>query len=245
MRPPALGPAPPVVPFDANPAKSLASLTVVGIGGSLHARAEPEGEEGRATTGRAPRDRVFKVVVAVGAACLIGFVVFVIVRGPSKPATPSSAALASPPPGTLKAGTLAPAFLLPALGGGDPVSLSSFRGTPVIVNFFASWCPDCREELTAVASVAGANSGKVHVVGVDSNESSDAAATKLLEEARAGYPVALDNDAKVATEYLVQALPVTYFLDAQGRVVGAALGPQTVTSLDRWVHRLEQGKAGQ
>ena len=125
------------------------------------------------------------------------------------------------------------------------MTLSSFRGTPVIVNFFASWCPDCREELTAVASVAGANSGKVHVVGVDSNESSDAAATKLLEEARAGYPVALDNDAKVATEYLVQALPVTYFLDAQGRVVGAALGPQTVTSLDRWVHRLEQGKAGQ
>ena len=56
---------------------------------------------------------------------------------------------------------------------------------------------------------------------------------------------ALDNDAEVATQYLVQALPVTYFLDAQGRVVGTALGPQTVAKLDRWVHRLEQGRSGQ
>jgi cytochrome c biogenesis protein CcmG/thiol:disulfide interchange protein DsbE len=205
----------------------------------------PGEDEGHDAPRRAPRDRVFKVVVAVGAACLIGFVVFVVARGPAKPTAPSSGALASPPPATLKAGTTAPGFSLPALGGGAPVSLSSFRGTPVIVNFFASWCPDCRAELAAVASVARANSGQVHVVGVDSNESSVATATRLLGEAHAAYPVALDNDAKVATQYLVQALPVTYFLDAQGRVVGAALGPQTVTKLDRWVHRLEQGRAGQ
>jgi peroxiredoxin len=185
------------------------------------------------------------VVVAVGAACLIGFVVFVVVRGPAKPTTPSSAALAAPPPATLNAGTTAPAFSLPALGGGAPVSLSSFRGSPVIVNFFASWCLDCRAELAAVASVAQASSGRVNVVGVDSNESSVATAARLLSQAHATYPVALDNDAKVATQYLVQALPVTYFLDAQGRVVGSALGPQTVAKLDHWVHRLEQGGSGQ
>lgn len=230
--------------FDVNPTKSLASLTAVDLGGSVRAPVQPGGDGGRAATKRAPRDRVFKVVIAVGAACLIGFVVFVVVRGPAKPTTPSSAALASPPPATLKAGSAAPAFSLPALGGGAPVSLSSFRGTPVIVNFFASWCPDCRSELAAVASVARANSAQVKVVGVDSNESSIATATRLLGEAQAGYPVALDNEAKVATQYLVQALPVTYFLDAQGRVVGVALGSQTVTKLDRWVHRLEQGGVG-
>jgi cytochrome c biogenesis protein CcmG/thiol:disulfide interchange protein DsbE len=212
----------------------------VDLGGSVHAGAKRGGAEGRDVPKRSPRDRVFKVIVAVGAACLIGFVVFVVVRGPAKPTTPSSAALASPPPATLNAGTAAPAFSLPALGGGAPVSLSSFRGTPVIVNFFASWCPDCRAELAAVASVARANSGQVNVVGVDSNESSVTTATRLLGEAHAAYPVALDNNAKVATQYLVQALPVTYFLDAQGRVVGSALGPQSVAKLDRWVQRLEQ-----
>jgi peroxiredoxin len=179
-------------------------------------------------------------VAAVAAACLVGFIVFVIVRGPSTPAGPSSSALASPPPAVLKAGTTAPAFSLPALGGGGSVTLSSFRGTPVIVNFFASWCPDCRAELAAVASVASASAGKVAVVGVDSNESSIPTATQLLSDAHATYPVALDADAKVATTYLVDALPVTYFVDAEGRVVGAALGPQSPASLERWVHKLER-----
>jgi cytochrome c biogenesis protein CcmG/thiol:disulfide interchange protein DsbE len=181
---------------------------------------------------------VFKWVAAVAATCLVGFVVFVIVRGPSTPAGPSSSALASPPPPVLKTGTPAPVFSLPALGGGGVVTLSSFRGTPVIVNFFASWCPDCRAELAAVASTARASAGKVAVVGVDSNESSVATATQLLREAHATYPVALDADAKVATTYLVDALPVTYFVDADGRVVGAALGPQSNAALERWVHRL-------
>ena len=78
------------------------------------------------------------------------------------------------------------------------------------------------------------------MVGVDSNETSDtAAAESLLAAAHATYPVALDARAEVATRYLVEALPVTYFVDARGRVVGAALGPQTVSSLQRWVSRLE------
>jgi cytochrome c biogenesis protein CcmG/thiol:disulfide interchange protein DsbE len=181
---------------------------------------------------------VFKWVAAVAAACLVGFVVFVIVRGPSTPAGPSSAALASPPPAVLQAGTAAPSFSLPALSGGPAVTLSEFRGTPVIVNFFASWCRDCRAELAAVASVARATTGKVAVVGVDSNESSVETASRLLGEAHATYPVALDADAEVATSYLVDALPVTYFVDADGRVVGAALGPQSTATLERWVHRL-------
>ena len=109
----------------------------------------------------------------------------------------------------------------------------------MIVNFFASWCHDCRAELAAVARVASVTSGRLRVVGVDSNETSSAAARQLLAAAGATYPVAVDAQAKVASEYLVQALPVTYFLSASGQVVGTALGPQTVTSLERWASRLE------
>jgi hypothetical protein len=79
------------------------------------------------------------------------------------------------------------------------------------------------------------------VVGVDTNESSNAAAVRLLRAARATYPVGLDPNAKVATQYLINALPVTYFVNAHGNVVGAALGPQTVASLEHWVARLERG----
>ncbi len=63
------------------------------------------------------QDRFFKWVAAIAAACLIGFVVFVIVRGSPHPASVGSAALEAPPPPVLKAGTTAPAFSLPALQG--------------------------------------------------------------------------------------------------------------------------------
>jgi cytochrome c biogenesis protein CcmG/thiol:disulfide interchange protein DsbE len=188
---------------------------------------------------RRPTDRAFKWVAAVAGGILLGFVVFVIVRGPSQPAGPGSAALKVPPPPTLKPGTTAPAFSLPALSGSDAVSLAAFRGTPVIVNFFASWCPDCRAELEAMATVARNSAGRVAVVGVDSNESSNSAAIRLLTAAGATYPVGIDPNATVATQYLINALPVSYFVNADGHVVGAALGPQTVASLQHWVARLE------
>ena len=187
-------------------------------------------------------DHIFKWVAAVAAACLIGFVVFVVVRGSAHPASVGSAALEAPPPPVLRAGTTAPTFALPALEGTSAVELSAFRGKPVVVNFFASWCRDCRAELSAVAGFARATSGRLSVVGVDSNETSNAKARQLLAAAGATYPVALDAQAKVASEYLVQALPVTYFLNGSGEVVGAVLGPQSTSSLMHWAARL--GVAG-
>ena len=172
-------------------------------------------------------DRVFKWLALGAGACLVGFVVFVVLRGPSRPPSGSSAALKVAPPPVLHLGTTAPAFSLPALGGGPPVTLAAHRGTPVMLNFFASWCPDCRQELAAVATVARQAGPRVAVIGVDSNETSDGTASALLAAAHATYPVAVDANAAVATRYLVDALPVTYFLDAEGRVVGATLGPQT------------------
>lgn len=182
-------------------------------------------------------DQVFRWVALVAGACLVGFVVFVVTRGPSHPTDAGTAALEAPPPPVLARGTVAPTFSLPSLEGGQPVALAAYRGTPVIVNFFASWCPDCRSELAAIGSVARQASGRVGVVGVDSNDTSTAA-EQVLARAHADYPVGVDASVHVATEYLLTALPVTYFLDARGRVVGTAFGPQTARSLQRWVTRL-------
>lgn len=193
---------------------------------------------GATETRRGAPDKVFKWVAAVAAACLVGFIIFVIVRGSPHSTPDGSSALEAPPPPVLKPGAVAPAFSLPNLHGGGPVSLSDYRGRPVIVNFFASWCPDCRAELRAMATVAQAEAGRVAVIGVDSNETSDTAALRLLAAADATYTVGVDARAKVATQYLIQALPVSYFLNADGKVVGSALGPQTVSSLERWVARL-------
>ena len=184
-------------------------------------------------------DRVFKIVAALAGVCLVGFIAFVVTRGPAHHNSPGSAALETQPPPTLRVGTVAPLFTLPNLRGGTAVSLSAYRGTPVVLNFFASWCPDCRQELAAIATFARRAEGRVAVVGVDANETSEDAAASLLAAAHASYPVGIDPHADVSTHYLVSALPVTYFLSADGKVVGAALGPQSVSSLDRWLERLE------
>jgi peroxiredoxin len=227
----------------AKPGPCLASLTSVDPGGTpIGQVSRPAPTPGAGTRNSTRPDRVFKWIAAVAGTCLVGFVVFVAVRGPSRTAqVPSSAALEAAPPPVLKAGTVAPDFSLPSLAGTGSISLASFRGEPVIVNFFASWCRDCRGELGAMATVARTTKGRLAVVGVDANDNSQAEATSLLAAAGATYPVAVDAHATVASEYLVSALPVSYFVSAGGRVVGAALGPQTASSLQRWIARLDGG----
>ena len=81
------------------------------------------------------------------------------------------------------------------------------------------------------------------VVGVDSNDLHPALASQALAAAGAAYPVAVDAQAQLAARYLLTALPVTYFLDAQGRVAGALTGPEGAAALTRWAARLTSGTA--
>jgi hypothetical protein len=64
---------------------------------------------------------------------------------------------------------------------------------------------------------------------------------QLLARAHAGYAVGVDPVAKVASRYLIEALPVTYFIDSRGRVAGVAFGQLTDADLRSWLSRLEPG----
>ena len=180
-------------------------------------------------------DRVWKVIAVVAGLVLTGFITYVATRphqtGPvAHPALPAA---------TVPVGSAAPAFSLPRLGGGSPVTLDATRGTPTVVNFFASWCKDCQAELADFAALAVRTTGEVAVVGVDSNDADGSAARDLLANAHATYPVGVDVLARTATTYRLTALPVTYFLDAGGRVVHVALGTQTLASLTHWAGILD------
>ena len=177
-----------------------------------------------------PDDRVWKILAAVAALVLVGFIVFVVTR----PHHPRVTAFPATPPATLPLHSTAPEFTLPRLGGGPAVSLTSTRGTPTVVNFFASWCRDCKAELAAFGTLAARTSGRMAVIGVDSNDNSGSAAQTLLTAAKATYPVGVDPNATVATSFRIDALPVTYFLDAQGRVVHVSFGTQTLAALEHW-----------
>jgi cytochrome c biogenesis protein CcmG/thiol:disulfide interchange protein DsbE len=135
------------------------------------------------------------------------------------------------------AGSLRPArpFTLSALG--DParhISLSGYADRPVILNFFASWCPPCKRETPLLASFYARHHGQVAVIGIDSNDP-QAAAERFVRADRVGYPVAVDPlPAATALAYGVAELPQTFFLNARHQIVKHVVGGLTAAELRAW-----------
>jgi len=108
---------------------------------------------------------------------------------------------------------------------GLSLDLASYRGRPVIVNFWASWCQPCREEFPLFQerlATLGPRDGLV-VIGVLYKDQADLAA-KFLDEFGASWPTVLDPDGSIAAKYRVVAPPQTYFIDGDGILRGMQIG---------------------
>jgi len=143
----------------------------------------------------------------------------------------------APPP------RLAKSFSLAELGhAGATVSLAAYAGRPVIVNFFASWCAPCQRETPMLAKFYASQHGRVIVLGIDANDET-AAALRFIAKARVSYPVGADPfPAPVTTSYGVYALPQTFFLNAQHRIVSKVVGPLTERDISRGVALMDQDR---
>ena len=153
-------------------------------------------------------------------------------------ASTSSHAAAAPDP-------MAAAFSVPVLTHSGPatarVSLSGYAGKPLIVNFFASWCPPCQGETPLLAKFYRGEHGRVAMVGLDENDTV-AAAVKFLAAHGVSYPIGWDPGVTVAGSYGVDGLPQTFFLNAQHRIVDHVLGAVTSADLAKGM-ALATGKA--
>jgi cytochrome c biogenesis protein CcmG/thiol:disulfide interchange protein DsbE len=106
---------------------------------------------------------------------------------------------------------------------GEPaVSLQRFRGRPVVLNFFASWCTPCQRELPAFQRAAQRYDGRVAFVGVTFNERLPADARDMLDRAGVRYPAAFDAKSEVAVDYGLRGMPTTYFISADGQLLERA-----------------------
>jgi len=135
--------------------------------------------------------------------------------------------------GTPAAAPLAPAFTLPSLR--DPahtVSLSAYQGVPVIVNFFASWCPPCERETPTLATFYRSVAGKTVIIGVDADDSATAG-RRFVDDDDVTYPVVSESTSTVADAYGVSAtgIPETFFLDAEHHIVKRIVGDVTMQEL--------------
>jgi cytochrome c biogenesis protein CcmG, thiol:disulfide interchange protein DsbE len=123
-----------------------------------------------------------------------------------------------------KVGAAAPAFSLERLSGDGNLSLRSFRGKTVVLNFFASWCNPCKHEAPVLEKLWKQDRGQgLVVLGVDSNDARGDA-RRFVRAHDLTYPVAFDQDGRVAANrYAVSNLPVTYVVNPSGRVVGGQI----------------------
>ncbi|HEX5828410.1 MAG TPA: redoxin domain-containing protein [Candidatus Limnocylindrales bacterium] len=154
------------------------------------------------------------------------------VTAPSASASPSgnpSAGAGSPSPSATTVaqafgiGEPAPPLTLPQLGGGE-ISLAALQGKPVWVNFMATWCPPCRDEIPLMNGFAAryADTDLV-VVAVDVRED-EALVDAFARELGIRFPVGLDRDGAAQSDWGALALPVHFWIDADGIVRDGALG---------------------
>ena len=135
----------------------------------------------------------------------------------------SSSSAAPPAP-------VAPGFTVAALGAPGSVSLSQYKGKPVIVNFWASWCDVCQTETPLLASWYKGEHGRIALVGLDENDTT-AKALAFAHAKGVTYTLGFDPLMTVAGPYDIAGLPQTFFLNAQHRIVEHVLGTMTKADL--------------
>jgi len=136
--------------------------------------------------------------------------------------------------GHAQVGHAAPDFTTPALNGGT-VRLISLRGKVVLINFWATWCTACQDEMPAIEQVWDRYRGRgLEVIAVDFREGNKAAMQRFLRQAGVKFTAALDPDGKIADAYGVTfGLPTSVFVDRDGTVRVIHLGQMAPDFIDQ------------
>lgn len=138
----------------------------------------------------------------------------------------TSAAFAADEPQTLtpmSEGIQAPEFDLQGPAG-EPQRLLDHRGKPIILNFWATWCPPCRAEMPSMqrAHETVTDEG-ISVIAVNVGEDAETIA-RFLSKTDVDFPIPMDLDSEVVQSYPVKGLPTTFVIDPEGRLVYSAAG---------------------
>lgn len=128
-------------------------------------------------------------------------------------------------------------FELP-LFDGETFQLSDYHGQVVVINFWSSWCPPCRQEAPALEAtwLAYRDRGVV-LLGVDIWDTEEEALA-FLREFRISYPNGLDETGAITVEYGVTGIPETYFIDTDGQLVRRWVGPLNRQQLSGFIEEL-------
>jgi cytochrome c biogenesis protein CcmG/thiol:disulfide interchange protein DsbE len=187
------------------------------------------------TPSSAPLEARRRWVVPTAAALAIGLVaaitIWVSADDSSPGAVDACAARVEPTGASVTVGRDLPNLRLPALDGGC-ILVSSYRGRPLVVNFWASWCHPCRTEFPLLEDARERyEDDRLEVIGITYHDiASDS--RRFAEERDAAWPLAVDDDDVVADAFGVRTVPETFFIASDGTVVSHVFGFTSARDLD-------------
>jgi len=126
----------------------------------------------------------------------------------------------------------APAFSGSLLFDERPVALQNYRGKPLLLHFWASWCPVCKLEQDSISAIAEPGVNKdFQVLTIASWSGSEAEVMQYMQQENLHFPVLVDQDGSIAKLYGVQGVPSSFVLDARGVIQFVEQGYTTQTGL--------------
>lgn len=136
-------------------------------------------------------------------------------------------------------GGIAPRFTLEDTQG-NQISLSDHRGKVVLINFWATWCPPCKQEMPDIQSIYEQHSDNLAILAIDNDEPEDMV-REFQENLGLTFNVLLDPAARVQTQYLIRSYPTSFFVDQTGMIKIVHIGLMTKPQLEGYLAQMGLG----
>jgi peroxiredoxin len=134
--------------------------------------------------------------------------------------------LGSHPPSPIRSGVRAPAFELPHVGGGSSLNLEQLRGKTVLINFWATWCKPCEDEMPAMERLYQALRGSEFELIAISVDEDEALVDAFVQRLGLSFPILMDPTQRVSAAYQAFRYPESLLVGGDGIVVDRYVGPK-------------------